>query len=196
MDADQVIALALPALNAASTADLVWWASQDLYNFADEALKRLARTAAVFAADSSILAGAGEIANPAGTLVIVHAAANGATLRPATVRELEALDANWTAATGTPKRWVQDLGLGQMRLYPAPPAPVTLQRIHHAEPAKITTGATTLTAPVALDAYVLWSMIGSARAQEGESQMADVADHSRNRMELFEAVAVAYYATS
>lgn len=183
----------LPALNAANTIDLVWWTTDELYNYADETVKHLARRAAVFTDFDSLSAGAGEIANPSGALALLHAASDGASLRSATVAELEALDPGWQTTAGTPKRWTVDLGLGSMRVYPSPASAVQLERIYHANPPAVTFGTPSVAGPAALDGYVAWGILGRARAKEGESMLADVAAHASEHLKLYERVFTAYW---
>jgi hypothetical protein len=192
IDAVDIVRELLPALNACDVSDLVFWSEEDLYRYADEAAKQLARTAGVFAADASPSFTSGENALPTGAIAAVHVFA-GSSLRPATVRELEALDATWKTTTGTPARFVQDIGLGQMRLYPAPASPISGKLIYHAEPATVTTGSTEIAdAPSQASFYFAWGVLSRARSAEGEAQMTDVAAHFQERATLFETVAAAY----
>jgi hypothetical protein len=192
ISASSLITELLPALNAGSTSDLTWWTTSELYQYADELLKRLARTAAVFVDYDSITAGSGAIDNPSGALVIIHMAANGATLRPAAENELLALDPAWESTAGTPKRWIQT-ELQSTRLYPAPSGTVTLTRIFHANPPTVASGTPTITAPPPIGSYVLWGMLGRARAKEGEAMLPDVAGHATERVGLWEKVFTAYW---
>ena len=99
IDVTDLITELLPALNAASTADLTWWTADNLYDYASELLAKLARTAAVFADfDEADYTGA-TVDNPDGCLVVLHVSSAGRSLRAALVRELEALDAAWQTRT-------------------------------------------------------------------------------------------------
>lgn len=65
-------------------------------------------------------------------LCIHSVAVNGTPLRPATLAELDALDANWLSASGgTPQRYVT-LGFDVLLFYPASLVPVTLN--YHCSP--------------------------------------------------------------
>jgi hypothetical protein len=188
----------LPALNAVSAAssDLMWWTSDELYQFADEAVKLLARTAAVFAAADFVATSAGvaEYALPSGALWMIQASVNGNAIRPSTVREIEALDPNWQTTPGAAGRWIQDIGLGQVRLYPVPVGIGTLERVCHIERTAISAGNPTLTgAPLPFGGFVLHAMLAAARGKEGDAQMPDVAAHANARVSLYLSVFASYW---
>lgn len=195
IDTSQTITELLPALNSGTTADLTWWSTDELYSYADEAAQRLARSSGAFADFDQTTAFSALVQNPAGCLTLLHVAANGIALRPATVREVEALSASWASDTcpAAPSRWIEDVGgLGTITLYPIP-IMCTLDRLYHAEPAAIAAGTPTVSMPSALAALFYWAMLARARAKEGESQMPDVAAHAGQRVGELEKVALAYY---
>lgn len=192
MDASTIIVNLLPALNAASTGDLIWWTPDDLYGYANEAKDRLTRvTGACRQVDAGTFA-TGECPTGA-ALATIHAAWNGVSLRSATVRELEALDAGWLNAKGTPRKWTQDLTLTQIRVYPAPSMAGTLERVATVIPPTITAGSPTLAAPIAVASYFYAAMLAAARRGEGEAQLLDVAQHLDSRLKFLEQVFRAYY---
>ncbi len=185
----------LPALNADALANLIWWTETELYEFAEEAARRLARSAAVFVETEQIAVSGGTASYTLGarSIATVHVSLGNTRLRPASVRELEALDTGWEATTGTPKRWTHALGIDSIRIYPEPTAGGTLEVVHHQHPPEITSAAPTVAAPAPLAGYFGQAILAAARAKEGDAAMPEVAAHARERLALYERVCQAYW---
>jgi hypothetical protein len=192
IDVAALLTSLLPALNAASIsdADLTFWTATELYEWADEAGKWLARSCGAFVSANTLAAG-GSVDLSASFIDTIFAAVDGTALREASVRELEALDAGWDSATGTAKRYTLT-GVETMRLYPAP-ATGTLEVIEHQLPADITSGNPTLAAATALGGFLAISILGAARAKEGNASMPEVAAHCAERTILYGKVFSALY---
>src|SRR6185312_7105688 len=107
-----------------------WVTTTELYQFADDAGKRLSLAAGAFPVlDSSTAVSAGTAAYslPATHVFTVMAwlvytgGAPPQILRPATQQQLEALDGNWPTTSGDPTRISLDAGgVGSATLYPNP----------------------------------------------------------------------------
>jgi hypothetical protein len=192
IDVAALLTSLLPALNAASLsdADLTFWTSTELYEAADEATKWLARTAGLFVGANTLAAG-GSVDVGASFISTIFAAVDGTTLREASVRELEALDGGWETAVGTAKRYTLT-GTRTLRLYPAP-ASGSLEVIEHQLPADITSGNPTLAAATAIGGFLAVSILGAARAKEGDGSMPELAAHCAERISLYGKVFEALY---
>lgn len=191
-----------PLLNAAAAGDLIHWTDSDLYEWLDEAAKRLARTYGVFVerdASMAIALGTPEYSVPAGHISIIHASAGTLALYAVTVQELEALDASWPTAAGPTNCFLADAnGLGHVRVYPAPDATITgaLALIRHRFPVAITSVNNTLSAPLALRDYFLWYALSEARRRQSDAMMPEVAEHFAGRVALMEKVIEQYWGNS
>ena len=195
-DVSAVITGLLPALNAASTADLVYWTQDELYQWADEAVKRLARRAAVFVNYSAAMWSAAEVPLIPNAIAPALIAWNGSLLRVATVAELEALDDNWEAATGTPKRWTLDLGLQQVRLYPAPDVAGMVQGVIIIAPADLSATQTALEAVAPISGFLAQSVLGQARGRVSDAEMPEVAAHCAQRAAMYLEIFARYWGAS
>jgi hypothetical protein len=197
ISAADLITSALDALNAATTADLVFWAPTDLYEWIDEAAKRLARTAAVIVdCDTSITTtpGTAVYSNPARHVALINFAYAGAMLRASSTRELAALSDTWMADAGTPARWIEDwLGHDLFRLYPAPDQAAELEIVLARYPLDITALAPTLAAPAVVGDYLETAMIAEARRKEGDGALPEVAAAFDQQLALYEQIFQAYW---
>ena len=195
LDTATVITEALPALNAASTSDLYFWTTDELYQWMDDAVKHLAHTAQVFVYTPSTFGASPTIALQAGYVAAIRVYWNGAPLRESTVTELEALDDNWTATAGTPARWTQGIGLGSIRLYPAPTVAGTCLLILQSAPSDLSAGASTVATevPAPFAGFLLQALIGKAREKVSDAQMPEIAAHCRERVALYEQVFANYW---
>jgi len=183
-----VIQRLLPSLNVYRIADLTHWTEEELYEYADEAVKQLARTLGLFVERSPVTVSGGTAlySAPSRHLDTIHASLGGANLRPAKVRELEALDATWQGSSGTVDRYVPDFqGTEKIRLYKTPAAGGTLAVIYHQYPAEVSQASPTLTAPSVFEDYLHWAILAQARAKEGDAAMPEVAKHAAERQSQF-----------
>jgi hypothetical protein len=201
VDVAALIANLLPALNAATSGDLVYWTSDELYQWADEAAKRLALRAAVFVSVTTQTISSAEAplaasAVAANAIAPILVAWNSVILRFATVGELEALDDGWEAATGTPKRWTLDRGLQQLRLYPAPAAAGALLTVALQCPADISASQASLIGPSPLAGYLAQSVLGQARGRVSDAAMPEIAAHCAQRAEMYIAICEHYWGAS
>lgn len=173
-----------PQLNAVGPADLIYWTPNELYLWFDEAGQRLARMAGVFVIrDTSItaIASQGIYSLPGGHIATIQADLAGTVLRPRTIAELEALDADWVATVGppSPSAYTQDTrGLSQIDLYPDPGLAdngATLGLVIHTTPATISQANIFLAAPIVIQDYFRFYALGEARAKESKGAMPEVA---------------------
>ena len=168
----------IPLLNAAQSdgSDLVWWTLDDLYGYLNQHAQRLSVGRAIIAKhyDTDETAdGTSVYSWPAlhkGTVQV----ACGKVLRETTVREMEALDPDWTTATVDdyptltgPTMWVGNwLGLAAYRLYPTPSDVATVEVVQIETPEQITADNATVDYPSALGEYLLLAAVGEALRKE------------------------------
>ena len=173
-----------------------WVTLNELYQFADDAAKALARSTSLFLvydASIDVTAATPIYALPPGwvwseSAWLAYAAGPVQLLRLSTVGQLFALDAQWSAASGNPLRLSLDAaGVGNGVLYPAPVAPATLAGVLGLCPPAVGASSSALPLSPVLQDYFTYLMLGGARGKESDSQMADVADHCRERAKLYEA---------
>jgi hypothetical protein len=197
LSAADLVTSALDALNAASTADLAFWAAADLYEWIDEAAKRMARTAQIFVVhDTSVTTAAGTAVygTPGNHVALINIACLGAMLRPSSSRELAALSDTWMADAGAPARWIEDwLGHDLFRVYPTPTAAQGLEIVLAAYLPDITAAAPTFVAPDVFGDYLETALIAEARRKEGDGALPEVAAALDRQTGLYEQIFQSYW---
>lgn len=187
----------LPALGATSFNDLTWCTQAELYQFADEAGKRLAHRFGVFVEwnnGTSIAQGLTTYAVPAQHLDTIRAAVGTYRLRASTVRELLALDATWQATSGPVSRFSMDAnGTQFLTVYPTPIATGVLTVIYHRYLPTIAPGTTAVPIASPIGDYFGYSMMAEARRKESEAAMPDMVQHLDERVKLFEQIVESYW---
>ncbi len=175
-------------LNASTS----WISGAELYQFADDAAKRLAYESGLFLTyDASIVVSGGTpVYNLPNTHIFTLQAWLGSQqLRLTPVRDLFALDATWSAATGPSKRCSLDAGsVGTITLYPNPTSNGTLAQICQEFAATIQAGQTTINLPGVLQDYFTYAMLAGARGKESDHRMGEMAAHFQARCDLYEQV--------
>lgn len=196
VSADQVIADILPALGATSLQDLDWASSTELYQWADEAVKRLSHRCGVFVerdTSTSVVESTSQYPVPAGHIDTIHVTLGTLSLRASTVAELEALDGTWAVTQGPVSRFSMEAdGTDFITLYQVPTSTGTLAWIFHQFPEEITSGSL-VDVPSPMADYLAYAMVGEARRKESDRAMAEVSDHCDQMMALMEEVACAYW---
>lgn len=187
------------ALNAADASELEFWSQAELYTYASDALLELAKRYLLLVerdADSVALV-ADQVLHPvpARHVATIHLSANLTSLRPAAVREIEALDQNWeAAASGTPARWAGDaFGTDYVALYPPASAGGTLEWIYQQYSAELTISAPTVRIPAVLGDYLALVMIRRARDDQFDAAMTDVAQFCNQLTGLYRQVIESYW---
>lgn len=183
------------SLNASGSNDLIFWADTELYQYMDEGAQRLSRIVGCFVDHDTSLVSAtnvGSYALPTNQVATVQADLEGTTLRPRTVRELNALDASWASTTGEPVAFVQDVqGTAHIQLYPAPTSPyngLTIGLVLHFYPPTISQATPVISvSPVVQDYFGLRAIAG-ARGKQSKGEMPDVAEWLRGLGDWMEQV--------
>lgn len=173
----------------------LWLTLTELYQFGDDAGKRLSRVCGAFLqVDSSI----GVVANTASySLPAAHVftllawivyAGSIQILRLTTVGQLLAFDAGWAATTGAPTRASLDAEpVGTITLYPIPNANGTLDQICEEYPA-IAQGSSSVAVCPLLQDYFSYALLAGSLAKESDYAKPEVAAHCAERARLYEAV--------
>ena len=193
VDLANVITEILPALGAAHLGDLDWCTEAELYDYADEAAKRLAHRVGVWVdrvAAQTLTAGIASV--PTGHVDTIHVSYSNKSLRPASVRELSSLDATWSGTTGTPTRFSMDAGTpGTIVAYPSKTGTVAV--IYHRFQPAVAHGASTIPIATPVQDYFAYSMLAEARRKESDAAMPEMADHFQQRVDLYEQILTAYF---
>lgn len=201
MDVANCISDVLYRLGFIDSTDLAqstsWVTSVELYQWADEAVKKLAYEAGVFTvADASITVVIGTpVYNlPASHVFTLAAWLASNPLRITPVRELWALDGKWNATSGPASRCSMDAGsVGTITLYPVPNAGGTLTQVCQEFPATVALGSSTLALASVLQDYLSYAMMAGARGKESEAAMPEMAEHFAERCRLYEQVIQKYF---
>ncbi len=175
----------LPALHANDYSELVFWVQADLYGYADDAVKRLARSCGGFVerdAGTNVAAGTASYAVPARHVETLHVSVGTRALRPANVPEMEARDDAWDSQEATlvdplPTHWLMDVGRETHRLYPEPftGASGALAVVMLRTPVTVTAATAIVRMPAVLRPWWRLRVLEAAREKEGQGQMQEVA---------------------
>lgn len=181
-------------------ADLVaanWLTLAELYQYADDAMKLLARTTSVFLTyDRSInvVAATASYALPTGHIFtegawLVYGSGALQLLRLSTVGQLFALDALWEMRTGLATRLSLDAADAvTCVLYPNPTVNSTLNQILQQAPVDVTSGTSVLPLSPVLEIYFSAAMLAGALSKESDSARPEVAAHLQERLKMMDAV--------
>ncbi len=199
VNAATVMADLLPLLNVSQAADLTFWTETELYGYADETARRLARSVGLWVerdASRAIVAGTGSYSLPARHISTVHVSIGTHSLQPASIQDIEALDDVWTQTSGEPYCYIQDgAGCETLTLYPKPAAGASgnIGVIHRQYLAGIAMGSPLFSAPIAISEYLTFSMLASARGKESKAAMPEVAGWAAEMCRMFEQAAQGYW---
>jgi len=189
-DIGRAIERLLPALGAYAASELVYWSEDELYEYANDALKTLAVISGMFAErDGSITVNAGtaQYTLPDRHLFTVHAALNDTPLRPASVQDLESLSDAWETDSGPAQKYVQNFsGVDLVRLYPTPTNSGTLYLVERTYPSQVSQASSVLSAPQVIEDYVWWALLRRAHMKESDGAMPEVAAFAVQPIEWME----------
>lgn len=171
-----------PPLNAISAADAVFWTEGEMYQWFNEAGRRLSGRVGVYVVHDTSLSSLSTVrvyALPAAHNGTIQADLAGLVLKPRTVQEEEALDAAWLTTSGAPVAFLQDDagGVTEISLAPAPDvasAGQTIGLLMRSSLADVSAVGGFLIASPALSEYFTFYVLGEARAKEGRAQMPEI----------------------
>jgi hypothetical protein len=198
VDLANTITNILPTLGATSLADLDWCTQAELFQWADEAAKRLSHRIGVFVArdtSTKLTAGTAVYPTPTGHVDTIHVTVVPTTkLLPSSVQELASLDSTWPATSGPATRYSMDGGgNGTILVYAIPTAAGVLAVIMHEYLPQIQAGASAIPVCSPVADYFGYTMLAGARRKESDHTMADMADHFDQRVEMYEKVLTHYF---
>jgi hypothetical protein len=198
VDLANTITNILPALGATSLADLDWCTQAELFQWADEAAKRLSHRVGVFVTrdtSTNLEIGTAVYPTPTGHVDTIHVTvAPAAKLLPSSVQELASLDSTWPATAGPLTRYSMDGGgNGTILVYAIPAAAGVLAIIMHQFLPQIEAGASAIPVSTPVADYFGYTMLAGARRKESDHTMADMADHFDQRVEMYEKVLTHYF---
>lgn len=199
MDLTSTISAVWPRLNSTAEADSVFWTATELWGYVDDEVKRLARETEAFVETATVglVAGQTEYSLPARHVATVEVHSDGLTLQPIASRGLFAGDRRWKSATGDElDRFSADVvGGGTVALYPTPTATAVaadgfLRFVEAENPATVSAGSPSITAPEALRDLFAFTVLARARAKETPGAMPDVAEWCEAQAAMLRGVAV------
>jgi len=196
-DVGRVIERLLPALWAYSAAQLVYWSEDELYEYANDALKSLAVTSGMFAErdDSiSVLILTGQYDLPKRNLFTVHVAFDSIPLRRTGIQSLEALHDDWPLTLGTPEKYMLNYsGVNTIRIYPIPTEAGSLHIVQRVYPPEVSPASSTVSAPRVVEDYLWWQMLRRAHIKESDGAMPEVAAFALEPIQWMEAMFSHYW---
>jgi hypothetical protein len=174
--------------------------SDEFYQWADEAAKRLASNCGVFVERDASTTTSPNVAQypvPAGFVDAIHVSADGRALRPTSVAELDALDSTWPVTTGVVQRYSMDAaGELTITLYRIPLDGESLAFVYHRFPADITAVASVINVASPIADYFRYAMLAEARRKQSEGAMPEMAAHFDERVALYEKVICSYWGSA
>lgn len=188
----------LTSLNCAQVSELTPWTEAELYAYAEEALHDIGGKFLLIAeydASTNLVPGQGTYPLDPLHIATIYAAADGETLQPTTVAEMEALDDAWqAAANNTPTRWIGNvLGLAKLAVYPPPAVPGFLGLLFQKHPPDLTPQVPSVMMPAPVGDYLSMRLLEHARLRQGEMEMPDVAQALEGLAAVYEQALEAYY---
>lgn len=190
----------LQSLNASNLAQLANWTETELYQYAELALHAIGRKFLLIVQyddSTALVANQAIYPVPANHIVTIFAAADGNTLTPSEVEEMEALDDDWeeAASVSEPTNWVGNaLGVQTIRVYPPKNAGGTLQLIFQLEPPNMPVlKPLEIKMPAPVGDYLVLEALEAARRRQGDGQMLDAAQAFNSLGTLYEQVFASYW---
>jgi hypothetical protein len=190
-----IITALLPALNAASLADLVWWTEEELYEFAAEAARLLGSTGVLVDRRTfDVTGGNAGYSLATQTLSTIHVSLDGRSLRGINVQELDARNSDWRSATDdAPSHFATDIaGFQIVTLFPVPNLDGEGAVLRHFYP-DVNSASSITVAPGVCGDYVRYEMLAAARAKDSDAMMPDVAAHAKARADLYRSIFANYW---
>lgn len=187
-----------PPLNATGPNDAVNWTEAELFEWMDEAVKRLARKCGPFVVRDTTLAtviGQGPYSLPADHIATLQLDLNGRTLRARNIQELEALDADWpdtdSSADDPPAAFIIDTqGFDQVRIYPKPYAVETIGLVMRQLPVDVSASAAILAVSPVMREYFSFHALAEARSKESLASMDEIVGWLRGIEGMYESAAM------
>ena len=169
----------------------------ELYQWLDEAAKKLSSLAGVFVtvdASITVVPGNSTYALPANFVYGLAVFLGSRPLRITSQAQLEALEGQWSAAVGPAARASFDAReVGFVVLYPQPTAGGVLSLVCQEFPSTIQAGSTTISLPTVFQDYFSYAQLAGARGKESDARMEEISNHAQARVDLYVKVATHLY---
>lgn len=187
-----------PSLNANGPADAIFWTEAQIYQWLDEAAKRLARKSSGFVRRYTALTAASSTANyslPADHVVTLQADLAGTVLKARNIQEMEALSGTWPTDSGTPKAFLEDTqGVKQLTLSPIPTTTGTIGLFERYTPATVNAANAILEVPGCLREYFTFYALSEARGtKESNAPMLEISQWMTGLCGQIEQLAATYW---
>jgi hypothetical protein len=173
-------------------ADGTWVTSNELYAWADEAVKTISYRQGLFVeldASIAVVADTAVYDLPDKHISTLAAWLGVDALRLTPVKVLRALDATWPVTTGPSDRCSLDANsVGTITLYPKPTVGGTLWQLWQEHPPDIGIGASTVTLPTFFQDFLSYRMLAGARAKESDATQIEMAEHFEARCSMYEKI--------
>lgn len=200
VNASVVVQNIWPPLNAVSAADAVFWTEGEIYEWFNEAGRRLSGAAGVSVVRDTSLSSSLSVRSytlPASHDKTIQADLAGQVLKPRTVQEAEALDEAWLSTSGAPVAFLLDDagGMTEITLSPQPDAGAAGKAIGLVMRSTFPDASAAsgfLVASPALSEYFTFYILAEARAKETRAQMPEIAAWFRQLCGQFEKATQAY----
>ena len=201
IDRQVVLDAILPTLHADTVANLTFWTESQLYEWMDEALKRLARVTGIFVGrdvSQATVPGQSSYTLPYNHVSTYHVSLGAAPLRPANTLELEMRNPIYRIASADaenpPSHWYEDLeGNKAIGITPVPVAVAPVNLIVAAWPTMIPAAGAIVQAPQLVAQYVAFFVIHMALSGEDEAAAPDVASAAKSMCDLLEQTFKSYW---
>lgn len=200
VDTSLVVAQLVPALNSDTAGNLTFWTSAQIYEWFDEAVKRLARGFGVFTEyDNTVLTvlGTGIYVMPARNLSVIQLDVAGVVLKADTTGGMESLDESWATTTGAAERYANSPGVDSVTICKVPDAPnagLAIGVARQTYPTAVSSGAPQLSGvPSVLQDYWYFAALARIRTAETKAAMPEVGTWAAGVRDLLEGIVKQYW---
>jgi len=185
-----------PPLNATGPSDAIFWTQSELFEWINEAAKRLSHKLGVFVIRDTLttltLLNIGDYALPNYHIHTLQCDLNGKVLRARNVQELEAADAAWPTTIGPPVAFLEDtLGFRRLTIYPAPDAAnqtLPINFVMAQISPEVSAASPVIPAPACLREYFTFYTLAEARTKQSNAQMDEIGEWFRGIVDQYEQV--------
>ncbi len=201
-DVNTLITALLPDLHSDTIPNLTWWTKAELIQWADEALKRVAKKFALFVnrdASQVTASGGGSFNKASRLLATLHVAIGSRPLVASSTDELYAGDESYLTTQADPElAWFDDklsTTTGYAPLTTPAGAGRTIRALYTEFPTELDTGEVNTTIPGGLffGDYIQTAIRAEANSKESDAALPEVAHHDREMMALYESLFSYYY---
>jgi len=195
IDLGGTIRAAFPALGGRSEAQIVFWTEAELYGFANEAAKRLAKSGLwAKRVPISFSVSQSQAALPPDVISLIHATWESTAILPMSELELSALDEGWSTrvANPNPTHYLRE-EFGFLTVFPLPTQLGNVNVVYFYSPGETSAVSPFLQMPGCLEPYISLGIIEAARRMESDGAMPEVSAACGQLMGLLYQAAEGYW---